>query len=44
VVDEVIGEDQEALDEAVGRALQGATRGERDRRWDAVTTRWLRHR
>jgi acyl-CoA carboxylase subunit beta len=43
VVDEVIGEDQEALDEAVARALQGPTRGERDRRWDAVTTRWLRH-
>jgi acetyl-CoA carboxylase carboxyl transferase subunit beta len=43
VVDEVIGEDQDALDEAVARALQGATPGERDRRWDAVTARWLRH-
>jgi acyl-CoA carboxylase subunit beta len=42
VVDEVIGEDQGALDEAVARALQSATRGERSR-WDAVTTRWLRH-
>ncbi|MGH9228446.1 MAG: carboxyl transferase domain-containing protein [Acidimicrobiales bacterium] len=43
VVDEVIGEDQDALDEAVARALRGATPGERDRRWDAVTARWLRH-
>jgi acyl-CoA carboxylase subunit beta len=43
VVDEVIGEDQGALNEAVARALQGATSGERRRRWDAVTTRWLRH-
>ncbi|MGH9289538.1 MAG: carboxyl transferase domain-containing protein [Acidimicrobiales bacterium] len=42
VVDEVIGEDQQALDEAVARALQGATGGERNRRWDAVSTRWLR--
>ena len=42
VVDEVIGEDQDALDEAVARALQGTTPGERDRRWDAVTARWLR--
>ncbi|HZA78608.1 MAG TPA: carboxyl transferase domain-containing protein [Acidimicrobiales bacterium] len=41
VVDEVIGEDGAALDEAVGRALDGATRGDRDRRWDAVTARWL---
>jgi acetyl-CoA carboxylase carboxyl transferase subunit beta len=43
VVDEVIGEDQDAVDEAVARALEGATRGERNRRWDAVTARWLRH-
>jgi acyl-CoA carboxylase subunit beta len=41
VVDEVIGEDQQALDEAVDRALQQATPGERDRRWDAATARWL---
>jgi hypothetical protein len=38
----VIGEDQDAIDEAVARALQEATPGERDRRWDAVTARWLR--
>jgi acyl-CoA carboxylase subunit beta len=44
IVDEVIGEDQEALDEAVGRALQEATAGGRERRWDAVTTRWLQQR
>jgi acyl-CoA carboxylase subunit beta len=43
VVDEVIGEDQEALDDAVARALQAARWGERNRRWDAVTARWLRH-
>ncbi|HKA84632.1 MAG TPA: carboxyl transferase domain-containing protein, partial [Acidimicrobiales bacterium] len=42
VVDEVIAEDQEALDRAVAEALERATRGERDRRWDAVTARWLR--
>jgi acyl-CoA carboxylase subunit beta len=41
VVDEVIAEDQEALDRAVARALEEATRGERERRWDAVTARWL---
>ncbi len=41
VVDEVIGEDQQALDEAVDRALHEATPGERNGRWDAVTTRWL---
>jgi acetyl-CoA carboxylase alpha subunit len=44
IVDEVIGEDQGALDEAVDRALQEATAGERERRWDAVTARWLRQR
>jgi acyl-CoA carboxylase subunit beta len=44
IVDEVIGEDQQALDEAVDRALQEATAGERDRRWDAVTARWLHQR
>jgi acyl-CoA carboxylase subunit beta len=44
IVDEVIGEDQRAIDEAVDRALQEATAGERDRRWDAVTARWLDQR
>jgi acyl-CoA carboxylase subunit beta len=44
IVDEVIGEDQRAIDEAVNRALQEATAGERDRRWDAVTARWLHQR
>jgi acetyl-CoA carboxylase alpha subunit len=41
VVDEVIPEDQEALDRAVARALEEAAPGQRDRRWDAVTGRWL---
>jgi acyl-CoA carboxylase subunit beta len=41
VVDEVIGEDRQALDEAVDRALLEATPGERDRPWDAVSARWL---
>jgi acetyl-CoA carboxylase carboxyl transferase subunit beta len=41
LVDEVIGEDQSALDEAVARALEAANPGERDRRWDAATARWL---
>jgi acyl-CoA carboxylase subunit beta len=44
VVDEVIGEDQWALDEAMDRALEQATAGERERRWDAVTARWLHQR
>ena len=44
IVDEVIGEDQGALDEAVDRALQEACAGERERRWDAVTARWLHRR
>jgi acetyl-CoA carboxylase alpha subunit/acetyl-CoA carboxylase beta subunit len=41
VVDEVIPEDQAALDRAVARALEEAAPGQRDRRWDAVTSRWL---
>jgi acetyl-CoA carboxylase carboxyl transferase subunit beta len=44
IVDEVIGEDQRTLDDAVDRALQEASAGERDRRWDAVTARWLDQR
>jgi acetyl-CoA carboxylase carboxyl transferase subunit beta len=44
VVDEVIGDDQVAIDEAVARALETGRPGERDRRWDAVTSRWLRPR
>jgi acyl-CoA carboxylase subunit beta len=44
IVDEVIGEDQRTLDDAVDRALQEASAGERDRRWDAVTARWLHQR
>jgi acyl-CoA carboxylase subunit beta len=44
VADEVIAEDQWALDEAVNRALEQATAGERERRWDAVTARWLHQR
>jgi acyl-CoA carboxylase subunit beta len=44
VVDEVIVEHQWALDEAVDRALEQATAGERERRWDAVTARWLHQR
>ena len=41
VVDEVIGDGEAALDEAVPRALASATPGDRDRRFDAVTARWL---
>jgi acetyl-CoA carboxylase carboxyl transferase subunit beta len=44
IVDEVIDEDQRAIDDAVGRALRHASVGERDRRWDAVTARWLNPR
>jgi acyl-CoA carboxylase subunit beta len=44
IVDEVIGEDQGALDDAVAQALQEASADERDRRWDAVTARWLHQR
>jgi acetyl-CoA carboxylase alpha subunit len=41
VVDGVISEGQAALDEAVAEALESAMPGERDRRFDAVTARWL---
>jgi acyl-CoA carboxylase subunit beta len=44
IVDEVIGEDQQALAEAVDRALREATAGERDRRWDGVTAHSLHQR
>jgi acetyl-CoA carboxylase carboxyl transferase subunit beta len=41
VADGVISEGQAALDEAVAEALESAMPGERDRRFDAMTTRWL---
>jgi acetyl-CoA carboxylase alpha subunit/acetyl-CoA carboxylase beta subunit len=41
VVDGVISEGQAALDEAVVEALESAMPGERDRRFDAMTARWL---
>jgi acetyl-CoA carboxylase carboxyl transferase subunit beta len=41
VVDQVIAEGQAALDEAVAVALDTATRGERESRFDRATTRWL---
>jgi len=42
IADEVIGDDQEALDAAVSKALDTAEVGERARRLDAATARWLR--
>ncbi len=41
VVDEVIAEGQTALDAAVTAALDEATAGERESRFDRVTSRWL---
>jgi acetyl-CoA carboxylase alpha subunit len=41
IVDGVIGEGQEALDDAVAEALDQAVPGDRERRFDAVTSRWL---
>jgi acetyl-CoA carboxylase carboxyl transferase subunit beta len=41
VVDEVVPDGQAALDEAVARALESARPGDRDRRFDAATARWL---
>jgi acyl-CoA carboxylase subunit beta len=41
VVDGVISEGQVALNEAVAEALESAMPGERDRRFDAMTVRWL---
>jgi acetyl-CoA carboxylase carboxyl transferase subunit beta len=41
IVDEVISEGQTALDAAVARALDAATPGEREARFDRATERWL---
>lgn len=41
IVDGVIGEGQAALDSAVATALQEAVVGDRERRFDAATARWL---
>jgi len=41
IVDGVIDEGQSALDTAVGAALDMAEPGARERRFDAVTSRWL---
>jgi acetyl-CoA carboxylase carboxyl transferase subunit beta len=41
VVDAVIPDGQAALDEAVAAALETATRGGRESRFDRATTRWL---
>ncbi|MFP3901526.1 MAG: carboxyl transferase domain-containing protein [Acidimicrobiia bacterium] len=41
IADTVVPETQPALDAAVARALDEATPGDRDRRFDAATRRWL---
>ena len=41
VVDGVVPEGQDALDAAVVAALEGATVGDREARFDAMTARWL---
>jgi acetyl-CoA carboxylase carboxyl transferase subunit beta len=41
IVDEVIPEGQTALDRAIATALDSAVPGERQRRFDAATARWL---
>ena len=41
VVDEVVPEGQHALDGSVARALGTAVVGERESRFDRMTTRWL---
>jgi acyl-CoA carboxylase subunit beta len=41
IVDGVIAEGQSALDTAVAAALDSAEPGDRERRFDAVTARWL---
>jgi acetyl-CoA carboxylase carboxyl transferase subunit beta len=42
IIDEVIPEGQSALDAAVVAALDSAVAGDRERRFDAATARWLR--
>ncbi len=41
IVDEVIGENQDELDAAVAEALDKAVVGDRARRFDSATARWL---
>jgi acetyl-CoA carboxylase carboxyl transferase subunit beta len=41
IVDDVVAEGQTALDAAVGAALESAVAGEREARFDRVTSRWL---
>ena len=41
IADEVVPEGQTALDRAVARALDAATPGDRERRFDRATARWL---
>ena len=41
IADEVVPEGQSALDRAVAQALDTATPGERERRFDQATARWL---
>ena len=42
IVDEVVGETPEAMARSVAAALDGARPGDRARRFDAATERWLR--
>jgi len=41
IADEIVPEGQAALDRAVAQALDAATAGERDTRFDRATARWL---
>jgi acetyl-CoA carboxylase alpha subunit len=41
IVDQVIPEGQSALDAAVAKALDEAVPGDRHRRFDAATARWI---
>ncbi|HEX6235841.1 MAG TPA: hypothetical protein VFZ68_01535, partial [Acidimicrobiales bacterium] len=41
IADTVVPDTQPALDAAVARALDEAIAGDRDRRFDAATRRWL---
>ena len=42
VVDDVVGETPSAMEAAVAEALESAVAGDRARRFDAATARWLR--
>jgi hypothetical protein len=41
LADEIVPEGQSALDRAIGQALDTATPGDREKRFDQATARWL---